>query len=600
MDRAADLLVGYKKKNPFSDSQARDYSDGRIISEFYPTSHFWTLFNEQHEILIGTRGSGKTFLLKMLRYSMLSHIDDPEAIRITREKKFIALYIPMRMEFVASLSLNSLLEEKRMEVFQSAFNFLLTESLLTEVLEILNEIKDNYKRLITDVRLARDLYKIWFSSTDDSISDIFSLITKLKSLYYNYDIKSDAKNEIPMVFKRAICSPLFLANDIICRALNIEEPPTWLICIDEAEFSHEIMLKCFNSVFRSDSKKIALKIATLPFHYFTYETLVPGVFAAQNNDFKIKLIDLRADDPDFISLTNGICSQRLRECEAIEREVGRLEDFVGMVGKDDQVDYFRAQFGEEAARPENIKKGIIASFPEVRKESAASYKMQRKTIYDKYAPIYFLRCMYHLTREGNYKPGWYAGGAMIRKVSQGNPRAYIQIMNDLFERARIRKLEPNQQHEVIMEYAANFCDATRGLMSFGPTIHDNLTILCENLHQRTHDGALVTTGSSFELKYGRDDEMSFAESEKWLQLAIAYSRLIVCEDVIKNGLRKDTKYALANAYAVRYWIPMRSGRPVPIKTFNSKIMPYKISMKKFKEGNVIQYSLFCEEDIDDD
>ena len=67
----------YKGSNPFSDSQARNYSDNKLSSEFYPISQFWTLFNDQHEILLGTRGCGKTFLLKMMRYSMLKRFDDP-------------------------------------------------------------------------------------------------------------------------------------------------------------------------------------------------------------------------------------------------------------------------------------------------------------------------------------------------------------------------------------------------------------------------------------------------------------------------------------------------------------------------------------------
>ena len=70
MTRKADDILRYDGPNPFGDSQPRNYADTKILNEFYPTSCFWSLFNDQHEVLLGTRGSGKTYLLKaMSRYT---------------------------------------------------------------------------------------------------------------------------------------------------------------------------------------------------------------------------------------------------------------------------------------------------------------------------------------------------------------------------------------------------------------------------------------------------------------------------------------------------------------------------------------------------
>ena len=63
MSRVADMVRGSNCQNPFSDSQARNFSDSKLINEFCPISNYWSLFNDQHEVLLGTRGSGKTFLL---------------------------------------------------------------------------------------------------------------------------------------------------------------------------------------------------------------------------------------------------------------------------------------------------------------------------------------------------------------------------------------------------------------------------------------------------------------------------------------------------------------------------------------------------------
>ena len=72
----------YDVPNPFSDIQARTFSDKKVSDEFYPTKSFWNLFNDQHEVLIGKRGSGKTFLLRMMPHSMLKTVHSPYADEI--------------------------------------------------------------------------------------------------------------------------------------------------------------------------------------------------------------------------------------------------------------------------------------------------------------------------------------------------------------------------------------------------------------------------------------------------------------------------------------------------------------------------------------
>src|SRR4030042_6962133 len=96
-------LNGYKGGNPFQESQARTYGDEKIVGEFFPTSFFWSLFNEQHEILLGTRGSGKTILLKMLTYSCLRRFNHPQARDYVAKKSFLGFYVPLHLEFIASL-----------------------------------------------------------------------------------------------------------------------------------------------------------------------------------------------------------------------------------------------------------------------------------------------------------------------------------------------------------------------------------------------------------------------------------------------------------------------------------------------------------------
>src|SRR4051812_20420048 len=94
-------LKGYSGANPFHDAQAKSFGVRRLASEFYPVSLYWSLFNDGHEILIGSRGSGKTALLRMLSYSGLRLLEDARSKDWKR--RYFGFYIPLHLEFIQSL-----------------------------------------------------------------------------------------------------------------------------------------------------------------------------------------------------------------------------------------------------------------------------------------------------------------------------------------------------------------------------------------------------------------------------------------------------------------------------------------------------------------
>lgn len=577
MVRISDLVKGSTGENPFCDSQARNFSDTKIINEFYPTSSYWSLFNDQHEILLGTRGSGKTFLLKTMRYSMLKKLRDPRAEQLVKEKKFLALYVPMYLEFVTHITIADTSEKKQIQLFQFAFNCLLAQSLLTELTSILEEESVKYERAKKNIVLASALNDMWFNDGEDDISDLFSLTTKIRKLFYNFDMTNSNIDSVPPIFKRQIGATLLSAKELIAEILNFQEEPTWIICIDEAEFLTEPLQKCINNVFRSDSKRITLKVATLPYYHKTLEALEPSITVSAGNDFSYRVVDMKYDSPDFYNLTNTLCSNRIKTRFDGSLKIERLEDFVGVLGADDLIDYYRQEVGVEKSTYERIEKDIIEEFSDKRKRGSSSYTNPRKTIYDKFAPVFFVRSMYRLSKKGNTKPGWYAGSPMIRKISQGNPRIFIQIMNKLFEKARKFELTAKAQHGIIYDYVQSFCESTQALETHGPSIYKELNNIATLLHDQVHGQNLRSAGCSFSLCYGEDE--FFYLAKQWLQLAVAYSRLIVDEDTLKNGIKENTEYLLANTYAAKYWLPMRADSHVErIKIIDNQVHTYTVNI----------------------
>ena len=579
-------IKGTDGQNPFSDSQARNFSDQKVFSEFYPISLFWTLFNDQHEVLLGARGSGKTFLLKMMRYSMLKRINNDKARTLVKEKKYIAVYVPMHLEFVLPFNNKKLCKENMILLFQIAFNCYLGESLLTEVKSMLEDIEDELDRLRAQIEIIRAIEGFWFGETT-GITDFDSLTNRVRKVYYSIDWDSPNIKDVPAVFKRQICSPLVAVQKTIIKNLMLSEEPTWIVCVDEAEFLNKTLQRCINGIFRSDSNRIALKIATLPFYHSTLETLEKGIDVSDGNDFNYTIVDMSYEDPDFIGLTNSLCSHRLKERFSSEEICATVEEFVGVEGKDDYIDYYRLEVGEDNAKQEIIKENIINSFGDTRKKGSQKYKNVRKSIFDKFAPIYYLREMKQLASKGNHKPGWYAGAKMIRRVSQGNPRLFIQVMSDLFEKAKNTELTAKAQHEVIYTFASNICSSTKALEVNGPKAYKNLDTIATKLSERVHGVHLVTGGNTFILKFA--DPKDVEKELAWIELAIAYSRIVVDEKTKRNGITSKTKYTLGNAYSITYWIPMRNDDALNISLNEKTNNSYEVKSKRNKTDNAGDY-----------
>jgi hypothetical protein len=595
MNRISDLVKNYPGENPFKDSQAKTFSDAKVISEFYPTSIFWSLFNEQHEVLIGTRGSGKTILLKMMRYSLLKHINSERAKQIVSSKSMIALYVPMNLEFLGEFIYQDFPENIKIKFFEFAFNCLLAESFLTEVLSMIDDIEDLSTRAKKNIEIAKQISSIWFqSNSTKDFTEISSLITGIKKIYYSKKI-GDTLDDISPSFTKAIGSSVQSVEHVLVHVLSLTQAPTWIVCIDEAEFLSPCFQRCINTLFRGDSKRIVIKMATLPFSHCTKETLIPGVFAeSDGNDFNYLLIDMKNDSDDFVQVTNNLCTTRIKKQLTVDNEKILLEDFLGKIGDDDHIDYFRQEVGGDVDR-NTIETGIINDFSDKRKTTASTRKIgdnnYRKEGFDKFAPIYFYREMFKLSRNGHCIPGWFAGSNMVRRISQGNPRRFIQIMNHLFDRARKGSLTSKAQHEEVLNYAVINCEATQGLPLHGPEAILNLDAIAVWLHKRVHDGPLIYAGNTFKLEF---PDFTTDKSFEWIKLAVAYLRLIVDDTSLLYGLNNNTTYTFANTFCAKYWLPMRVGDYPKLKINSNGKYTYQLNPKEDKNAGVVQVSLFDE------
>lgn len=550
--------------NPFSDIQARSYSDKRVVEEFCPIPQFWDLFNGQHEVILGTRGCGKTILLKMMRYSMLKKMTHPAAARLVKEKEYIAFYVPLHLEFIKKLETYDITEKEKVLWFRFAFNCALAQSIIIELNELINDLSGSLEeRYNKEYVITEKIQALWNIAPEKKIHQLTELRYQVVQLFYSSNPGGTESQSVPQPFIHSFASSLSSINEYLRDELKIS--PTWLICVDEAEFLDECYQKCINTAFRSDTERIIIKLATLPFYHRTKCTLDDNISVMNGQDFKYTIIDMKPDSPEFAEVTDSIVKTRFSR-ESIQ--INSLSDFVETIGSDCYLDYYRREFGEDGATPERIQSAIIDQLPSKRKHSTFGKNNSelKKPIFNKYAPIFYLREV-KKRKKGRHIPGWYAGTTMIRRLSQGNPRIFIRIMDVLYTESKGKSLPLKiaTQHKVLMNFADSFCEETKTLEGDGPRAKEVLDYIANYIQNRTHGQTLALTGQTFQLSL----RTNLMDESSWIKKAVAFSRLRVDANSMMTELTLSSIYDLSNLYSAKYWIPLRGNDPIRIKIDSS-------------------------------
>lgn len=168
---------------------------------------------------------------------------------------------------------------------------------------------------------------------------------------------------------------------------------------------------------------------------------------------------------------------------------------------------------------------------------------------------------------------------MIRRISNGNPRLFLRIMDALFYKAQSSKLTPKIQSETLHDFSAKYCSETESLEDCGPEVAIKLKIIAEKIKATTHNDDLKESGTTF-----RFLDSEFEMQRKWTEIAIANSRLFVDEISLLNGLTSNSIFELSNVYATYYWLPMRRNSNCPrisISESNEE-KPYSYTITKPK------------------
>jgi hypothetical protein len=285
----------------FEIENARTMNRDELVATFVPTKSFWRLLSAKNHVVLGTRGSGKTALVKMMSHDHLSKLDEPRAQSIIRSRAFIGVYVPTRLEWVGGLKNKPWQTEQEAELyFQWKLNIASCLAFLTTVNScITTYITRVPQRLNLERKLAQSLSEEWLESSEPS-NTLVELRRELERVEYRKQrqmAKQRALGAMPaseaptgITFDMDLFIPLQRGIALANSLLKFPDEATWLVCLDEAEFLSTMHHRILNSHMRAYSGKIVFKITTMPYCHYTLDTNT-SVPLDVGNDFEYIYID---------------------------------------------------------------------------------------------------------------------------------------------------------------------------------------------------------------------------------------------------------------------------------------------------------------------
>lgn len=570
------------KRNLFEVDNARNLSKVELVKTFVPTQSFWRLLSAKHHIILGSRGSGKTALAKMLSHTHLALLKDERARSAVKDQQFIGIYVPTHLEWVGGLKNKPWQSEQEQELlFQWRLNITTCMAFIPVVkscIETYVPNKGQQARLEKD--LSIELSKAWLNErlyTLDRLYRSLSHVDLQKRMQLAQIIARKRPSEefpqVGVIFDTDLFYPLREAINSVSDILKLRRDCTWLVCLDEAEFLEELHHRILNSHMRAHSGNLFFKITTMPYSHHTLQTNT-RVSLDVGDDFEYVNIDA---DPTLFARTDGesqtIGTQFARaifnkRAETSVQSIKRIsvQDLLGdSLLLDEKNDDWKPNSHEmRLLKSYCTQKTILRAN---RLLGSAKFKQE---ISRKIHGTLLLREEYEKV-EGNYKPGIYSGVTLAIRCGDSNPRRIIKIFNALLlattnkkrrattgPRRRHSILTPKEQTRVLRKFSETLFNYVQSEPEYGLRLFAFLKLIGEYLSSHLHNKKMSTDQvSAIEIDQTISDD-------HWEIVKCAVERSYLCPKIGPDNPdyipQKEGVFHFANGLAPHFFLLPRRGK----------------------------------------
>lgn len=591
--------------NIFEHSNARYLSSEQLAHEFVWTPIFEQLITNKNHVILGSRGSGKTALAKMLSHECLSQLNHDKAKEIIESKSFIATYLPLKVEWVSSIS--------DIDDEHNLFKWCLNISSCARFIDTIKScihcyVKTDIERVITEKNIAQKISSLWLNEQYYTLSQVTNALEEIefrKNIIFNktklgIELTKDEKLT-GINFSTDLFKPLAMGYKALQQALMFGDGVTFCLCIDEAEFLTESHHKIINTHMRSFSDMV-FKMTTMPYRHYTLQTLT-GADLNIGHDFEYINIDKQGAYTStsttkqfFENFAERLFRKRLEASELQDNKI-TLRDLLGESVLIDAPHEVLSEHDFINALNEHCDTRTIERANKLKKSSPIKYSDE---IERKLKGTLILKNSFK-NFKGNASPSVYSGYSLVVRCADGNPRRLLRLFNYLFTKKissnenSLVPISSNEQGKKIREFSYSELE-NLNIEVKGKEAFEFFTIIGLFLKDKLHEDKIGTdTYNAF--KYNVNDNTLWSYVETAVDLGLIYPQSIGNESENKMPNRVGT-FALAFCLSPHFFLMPRKGNAVLLSNImqHRKYSIFKRSKQKHGANQLnLNLELGCDE-----
>lgn len=595
------------RRNLFEIENARSLTVDEVVKTFVPTQSFWRMLSAKHHVLLGSRGSGKTAIAKMLSHDHLARWDDERAGAAVASRAFIGIYLPTRLEWVRSIQ-NPIWknDDEKRAYFCWRVNIATALAFLNTIRSCLDTyLPDKGTRARSEEDLCDSLSRIWFP--EERIDRTIELLReKLELVAYQRQqqlalMRSTGATPTPvgLSFDVDLFAPLQMGMSQAKRVFELPEETAWLLCIDEAEHLDDDHQRIINSYMRAYTGSLFFKIATMPYSHLASETIT-SVALDPGHDYEYVYLD---NDPTVraqMSFEKGrIGTQFARQLFSKRVEAGvskyRSATLEELLGSSQLLDPEEEDWSEGSQNRKLLEKyasrETLARAQKLYGTEKFSSEIGRKV----HSALLLHAAVAEVERGGRRQLRAYSGATMAMRCSDSNPRRLIRIFNAMLLGAKWKeergtqvpeRLARETQTRILRRIARQILRSAYSEPKCGPRLFEMLNMIGEFMRHSLHERPLSTDQVSSILIKGAIGDQDWAVVQRAVQKGYLYPNMHL--DSPDELPEKSGTFHFAYVFAPQFYLMPRRGKARTLETIQEF---WKEARSKWDPG---QLRLFAE------
>jgi len=564
---------------------ARQLEPREVAKRYIPNPDYDILATNDNTVLLGSRGCGKTTLMKMLTLPALSEWSKNEKNDKLSEPDFNTVYIPTDIYWNAQK--NSY--HKQLNNYPKFADVVSRVAVTTNVLYALcesfsNIIQFNFESDHNkEELLAQELINSWLlPETPPTIQMVRESLLKrtdklnriIRETVFNCDNDDDV--EPRDFFFLNFDSLLPIAIAAFERIYDINDKKKWALCFDELELAPLWLQEHLFTALRSRSnQRFIYKLSASP-----VVKVDPSLQATPRQD--VTLIKMWPHQPGekyqrfSETLVNSILSKHFGKKVTSDQVFGVNE----LLTKTKHQEYNKngsswSLIKEEAENDESLKE-LLEKYKIDPKDPVAKSNKSLDQVLRKVKPIVYHRKFYsklnvetQKRKLRSRKTSLFFGKEVIHKICDGNPRWLIGTVNEMLKHLDkskgVRRVKVSDQSSVLLGVSKQIMNILKTIpessIPIGNkvyTLEGMITEIGEDFKAEMYfKGISLEPKESFEIDEGVDDRFL-----KILELGL-YQGAIVLLDPLENAFDfniRGRKFRLAYFLHPLFRLPMRKGR----------------------------------------